>query len=205
MMEQLIVVLAQLSMANSTELRELTGMMVVTHLVPVESAISKACLLAGQEYQSSVASLRSNKEVKKKKEAGVEATDPEELGSPHICIALQGLVALMQDPLVAEAKRADLKKWWLSKIQGKNEEEAKGEILMWRLRKPQKSKPVKMGNRPAGEFAKLTCSFKDPAVELLVCQCLADMGSVRKRGTAPRGWLEREASRLLRKVQKGKD
>ena len=70
-------------------------------------------------------------------------------------------------------------------------------VKVWRARKPQKqAKGHKMGKYVKLNFAideRLACSLH---------QVLLLTGCVEKAGKAPRGFLEREAARLLQKFQK---
>ena len=204
-LEQLVMILAQLCLANSSEIRELTGMLVVTHLLPVDSSVAVACLAAGKEYQNSVATLRAEKDsVKKQREEGKELEDPEELGAPHVVIAMEGLMAIMKDEKIDAKLRKDLGSWWKDKINGKTESEIKEVVQMWRLRKPQKGKPLRLGGKGSAaiEYVKLTFSFSEVKEEELLCKMMKELGGQRKIGAAPKGWLEREASKLLAKAQK---
>ena len=204
-LEQLVIILAQLSLANSAELREITGMLVVTYLVPIESKVATACLVAGKDYQELVTELRATKDdIKKKREAGEVMEDAEELGAPHVSIAMQGILCLIRDVEVLDDLKAEVKQWWLSRIQGKSEMEVKQEIQMWKLRKPQKGKPVKLGKGVKGEYAKVNFSFSNNHVGDMICKALEAIGGIRKTGAAPRGWLERESMKLLDRFRKGK-
>ena len=71
-------------------------------------------------------------------------------------------------------------------------------IRVWRARKPQKQGKTK---GMAGNYVKLQVSVRQDFAQPLRTALLAT-GAVEKHGKAPRGYLEREASRLLTAVQK---
>ena len=202
--EQLVVILTQLTLSNSAELREITGMLIVTHLVKADSAVAVASLQAGKDYQAQVEVLRKEKQdVLDRRAAGEDMVeDPEELGPPHVLIALDGIKAMINDMTLSTEVRKDLMLLWKDKIESKNLDTLLITLQVWKCRKPQTQGIKKKGKPAGGEYAKLQFSVSDMDIELLLCKALLSQGAVRKWGSAPRGWLERQAQQLLAKVRK---
>jgi hypothetical protein len=217
-LEQLVVILSKLTLSNTQELREITGMLYTTVLLPQDHTLAVASMKAGQEYQNMV---KANKEAsnaseakepkEKDKSAGSETamdeseenSKQEEMGSPHIWIGMQALWAQLSANRKGLDKNAlqaleTLQQTWASHIQDKTEKEVWDYIKVWRCKKPQK--PSKKAMKGEGYCKLIFCLGDDMADPLR--DLLKATGGEIKWGKAPRSYLEREAQRLLGKVNK---
>ena len=214
-MEQLVLILTRLTLANSNDLREVMGMLLKTYLVPEKHVLAVSALKAGKEYQEAAKKQRESREAKESEAEDEEDSDLEDdkkekdkmdedkLGAPHLVIAMQSMHQLLvadRSQWGDEAKKAlqELEKAWVGlKIAEMEETQATQIVKVWKARKPQKqAKGHKMGKYVKLNFAmddRLACSLH---------QVLLLTGCVEKAGKAPRGFLEREAARLLQKFQK---
>ena len=95
----------------------------------------------------------------------------------------------------ATAVRQRLKTVWDAKIKDAEEKDLKTMIKVWRGRWPQQKQ------RHKAKHAKLIlcCS---PELQEPLLEYLALTGATEKVGKAPKGWLEREAANLLKKLGK---
>lgn len=194
--KELVVVLAELPMTNSAELRELGGIQYTTFLVDSSQPVVKASIEAGVKYNEQV------KKIKEAKAAGEGGGGLEELSSPHIAVALAGISALAEDAFLPQEVKGAVKQWWDRCISGKEEEEVAMEVQSWRCRKPQKPS-APHGKKPhPKDYARITYSIRDWHGEAAVAAALKAGGGVRKVGTPPKGTMEREARRLLDKLKK---
>ena len=221
-LEQLVMILTRLSLAQSRELAEIVGILFCCVLLPLRHITAKTTIQHGDEYQDMVKELKTekaeyykNKEKKpsKKSEEAEEDDEelemesdededkdaPAELVAPHVRISLTSLGETISagepgESAEATAARQKLKQAWDSHIKGKEEHEIKQIVKVWRGRKPpRKGKGKKM-------MKMVLCLI--PEVQIPLMEYLLLTGGVEKRGKAPRGWLEREASSLLSKLGK---
>lgn len=198
---ELVMVLGSLALSSAAELRLLTGASFVTFLLPGDLDVTKACLDAGKEYFDEVQKLREQKEDKG--DSDEETREKmEKQGSPHVKVALAGLLKIFGGEKLPLEGREKLRAWWSMLCEG-GEEKVAREIPVWKCRKPQKTneKANKRKKHPA-QYAKLTFSIKNQEVEELVARALEVLGGQRKVGPPPRSTLEREASKILDKVRK---
>ena len=107
-------------------------------------------------------------------------------------------MAMGTDPLVGEEVRATIGEWWTRCVANKSMQEVNVEVQSFRCRKP--PKPNKKIQE--GAYCKMYLSIRDERCERAIIEGLKQVGAERKEGTAPRGALEREARRLLDKMQK---
>ena len=205
-LEQLVQVLARLVLTNSNDLRELTGMLFTTHLVPVTFSLAAQALVAGKQYQEMVQEQKIEKNKSRgsnednQAEAAMDTTSAaDDLGAPHIFIAMMAIQAMINDStLVNMEEHAALLAVWKLKVEGKSEEDVHSIIRVFRARKPQKQSKQK---GLTAEYVKITLCM-DPMLEAPITSLLRKIGSIRKSGKAPRGYLEREASSLLNRMTK---
>ena len=99
--EQLVQVLARLVLTNSNDLRELTGMLLTTHLVPSSFPLAAQALVAGKLYQDMVQEQRKEKGKMKETEEAEDQMDmtfvSDSLGAPHVYIAMMAIQAMLND------------------------------------------------------------------------------------------------------------
>ncbi len=214
-LEQLVQILTKLTLSNSNDLREVMGVVIRTYLVPEKHTLVVTSLQAGKEYQERAKKEKEKREAAKQdsdedeesaeEEAPAPAAgmDEEKLGSPHLIIAMQSIHQFLvadRSQLGAEAAaavKALEDKWTGMKIGEMDEAEATKLVKVWRTRKPQKQAK----KHPMGKYVKLNFSMEEGLGDALH-QALVKTGAQEKVGKAPRGYLEREASRLLQKFQK---
>lgn len=129
--------------------------------------------------------------------------EEEELGSPHIMIALNVLHAFLSadqsnyNQQANAAHTAMVEAWTLTTPEQLDEAQTRDLIRVWRVRKPQKQGKTKVAQ---GNYVKLQLSLRQD-LALPLKELLLHIGAVVKHGKAPRGYMEREASRLLGVVQ----
>ena len=208
---QLVVILTRLSMQNARELAEVTGAVLITFLVPESHILVESAKEAGDEFNKWI---EESKIAKTKKD--LEGSDDEDdkgmeesghpggetLPMPHVHVAVHCLSALLEDKATcnpkATAAKEVIKKYCKDKISGKEEEDIAAVIKVFRIKRPQKQGKAK---GITGRYAKFICAV-EPELEAAMRSLLQETGAVEKHGRAPRGYLEREAGRLLGRLQK---
>ncbi len=215
-LEQLVQILAKLTLANSNDLREVMGMVLKTYLIPEKHIIATASLAAGKDYQEAAKKQKEKRANAKKDEESDEESDIEDqssgekkpmdedsLGAPHLIIAMQAIHQLIvadrsQWGEQAQRHLKELENTWVQmKIGEMQETEAIKLVKVWRARKPQKQNK---GHR-MGKYVKINFAMEEKLADA-VHKVILETGGMEKVGKAPRGFLEREASRLLQKFQK---
>jgi len=218
---QLVMILTRMSMNQARELAELTGVMFTCFLLPLSHVLAVLTMDGGDEYQEmvverrqAVADLEQRKpkaKQKSKKEDQISDDDmsgkeepPSDqetvplLPSPHLFISLKAIGGLIEkgnkdETPEALSVRHKLKQAWDNQVKGKEESVIMGVIKIWRGRRPQK------GKGPKPKHLKLIMCLADPLQEHLSAY-LKLTGATQKQGQAPRGYLEREAANLLKKL-----
>ena len=211
-LQALVKVLATLVLVNAAELREISGFLFVTFLVPVSTNLVIEGLKAGIEYNNMVKKKgdKGDKEETKEDEemeetntalGGVVSQEEEaEHGPPHLYIALAALEGMNKDD-IGESERQVLKSWWETCVQpARSHDELGMEIKAFRVKKPPKQSKSKKG-KPSTPYAKVSFAVRDMNAEQALARAMEKIGGVRKVGTPPRGTLEREAQRLLNKMK----
>ena len=217
---QLVLILTRMSLMQARELAEITGVVFKCFLLPLPHIISKLTMEGGDEYQAMVTERRERldelakasagkkgKGKKKDKEelsgdesSGMETEEVvEQLPSPHVYIALKAIGGMIQAGSASESKEAlatrqKLKEAWDQEIKGKDEEHILKNLKVWRGRRPQKQSK-------GPKHMKLILCISDPLQELLATYLL-QTDCKQKIGQAPRGYLEREAATLMKKLSK---
>ena len=212
---QLVLILTRMSLTQARELAEITGVVFRCFLLPLAHIVSKLTMDGGDEYQEMVTERRERVEEASKKTAARkkgkkkddldsessegEAEVVEQLPSPHVFIALKAIGGLIQAGNTNESKEAfetrqKLKEAWDQEIKGKDEEHILRNLKVWRGRKPQKQSK-------GPKHLKLILCLSDPLQELLSTYLL-QTDCKQKIGQAPRGYLEREAASLMKKLSK---
>ena len=209
---QLVVILTRLSMQNARELAEVTGAILVTYLLPENHILVQSAKEAGDEFnlwieESNTAKAKkemedTDDEDDKETPASAGHREGETLPMPHVHIAVHCLSALLEDKASCNSKatsaKEDIKKYCKHKISGKEEEEIAAVIKVFRIKRPQKQGKAK---GITGRYAKFI-SAVEPELEAPLKIFLQETGAVEKHGKAPRGYLEREAGRILGLLQK---
>ena len=207
LLEKLVKVLTALTLINSAELREITGFLYVTYLMPAKTAVVIKSLAAGAAYfeaakkqkeakakggeGSSAASTATDSAVAKEDEGKPEPKDEadmevEELGPPHLQIGTEGLEALIGTETTPADVKLYMEGWWQRHVQSaQSATQLQLEFKSWRCRKP--AKPSTGKSVPKGSYAKLSFAIRDPLMEEAVCRALEAAGGMRKLGTAPMG------------------
>ena len=219
---QLAMVLTRMCMMHSRELGEIIGVIFKCILLPLDHQCAILTMEGGDEYQEMVNERREALEklgIKKKggkssgkgKQALDEDSDmdeeteekPEEtvplLPSPHVYIGVKAIGGVIQlgskgETPEATASRDLMKKAWDLQIKGQSETKVLDSLKVWRGRKPQKQSKGK-------KCLKLILCIADPLQEHLV-NYLVQTGGQLKQGQAPKGYLEREAANLMKKLGK---
>lgn len=205
-LEQLIVILARLVLQNTAELREVTGILFETALVPIDNPLAVYSLAAGQEFQSMLQEQRERKEGQQdsEEEGEQKAMEEDELPIPFLHIATTAIHQTLSDPEL-EAKLAkypgapqavqELKTTYEEMLADCSEEQMLEIVKVWRSKRPQRQGKTK---GVQGKYVKFTLSLA-PRLASSVKKFITATGGIYKPGKAPRGWLEREASKLLNK------
>ena len=169
--ESLLVAVAQLGLEGAAGLRELQGVLISTMLLPAELKSVGAALEDGKNYQKLVT-----------EQPGVDH------GPPHVRICLKFMQLLLQKEGMSQEPSGTLKDWWKEKVHQKQPADIMKEVLIFKVRKPQKMGKSKV----TGEYAKLQFSFKSEEVEETITEVLEAIGGEVKAGQAPKTPGERE-------------
>ena len=201
---QLVAILTRLCAQNSRDLAEVTGAVLSTYLIPEDHIIAQAAAEAGNEFnkwrkEGKKEESGSEEEDKRARPAG--QSEQEEPPLPHIHIAVSCLDALLLEKggsQKAQESRNLIKVWCEENVTSKEEDEIAAKIKVWRVRKPQKQSKTKGIN---GRYAKFVLASPE-GLEKHLKTYLLETGAVQKFGRPPRGYLEREATRLLQAMQR---
>ena len=144
--DSLLRAVAQLSLENASSIREINATLVTILLAPISAPPVVKALLEGQVY---------NLAAKRRK--------GENLGSPHVKIGLcffqelGAMPAVMNDPVMKQT----LEGWWRDEIVGASADTRASEMIVFKIRKPQKATKQKMTGTAAelNEYAKITLAM----------------------------------------------
>ena len=199
--QALVIILTQLVLANSADIRDILGVVYVTLLVPAEHILMVCMAEAGTKYNEEAARLKEEDDKQ-----GLE-----DLGSPHVFIWAKLISKL--------ARQSDcppgIMKYWNLRASQVDSEDLAEDIRICRARKPPKQE-TKRKKKKGGNVVELKeyCRFQIALaqrtgreemlqpVEMELIEYLIAAGSIRKHGTPPKGTLEREAKALLSKIKK---
>ena len=134
-LEQLVLALGRLVMQNSSELREIQAVCLTTFLIDAVFPPIMAGLEAGQTFQKLVILQRAKKGKQPAlalASASAMEVEEENLGSPHVMVALAVLPAMAILPGMTPTQQQIMKNWW-DKILDKSEEEIAREIPVFRV------------------------------------------------------------------------
>ena len=190
---ELVEVLAKLSLSNAQELRDLTSMSYFTVLTPASAGIAIAMADAGRTYHDRTVAIKQG-DAGQQRDQQLAALGPPHL---HIWAAVVKYMATTTDKITQATKESFVAYW--NEVVTKNTVEKLSEtVQLCRARKafyeekPGRTRMVKIqwsldiGRDP---FAK---RLEGPLLEALISQ-----GGIRKIGPPPRSGLERDAQRLL--------
>ena len=186
---RLVDVLATLSLVNAAELRELTATVFKTYLVPGSESVSEAMAEAGRLYHESAGAIKSKPEAER-------ADAQEQLGQPYVHVWVAFLRSLAATRELAPEHVAVLKSYWESNVVKSAPVQLAAHVRHCR------AKPCKKIEGKEGWTRIVFCL--DPVtlpLEGALEAALQLQKGVRKFGPAPRGPLEREASRLLAQMR----
>jgi hypothetical protein len=185
--EALLKAVARLSLENAVAVRELQCTVMHVLLIPLDAHPVAMALAEGNSY---------SEEVKKNRGAN--------LGSPHVRIAIKFFQALAEveqvraDPVM----KATLSQWWETEIMGGSKEELEKEFLIFKVRKPQQMSRIRQTPMGAAmdSYAKVTFRLGERSEEMMrgfLVFATEVLQWHEKTGVAPKGFLEREASKAL--------
>ena len=185
--EELLKSIALLSLETAMAGRELMAMNTTTALMEDDFPMVVAGLEAGRMFAQKV-----------KDNPGTN------VGSPHIAVAIDGLLALSKLKELDAEFQAVFQKWWATNIAGKEEDEIAAAITIFKIRKPQtqtKSWKKKKESDDAEEYARVQFSIVNKEFHHQLAAQLGKLGAVIKNGPAPKSYNERNVSKLLRTMQ----
>jgi len=198
--QALVIILTQLVLANSADIRDILGVVYITLLVPAGHVLMETMASAGTQYNEETARLKEEDDKQ-----GLE-----DLGSPHVFIWAK-LVSKL-------ARQSDcppgIMKYWNQRASQVDSEDLEEDIRICRARKPPKQEMKRKKKGGSTVELKEYCRFQIAlaqrtgrdeqllTVERELVEYLIAVGSIRKHGTPPKGTLEREARALLSKIKK---
>ena len=185
--EELLKSIALLSLETAMAGRELMAMNTTTALMEDDFPMVVAGLEAGRMFAQKV-----------KDNPGTN------VGSPHIAVAIDGLLALSKLKELDAEFQAVFQKWWATSIAGKEEDDIAAAITIFKIRKPQtqtKSWKKKKESDDAEEYARVQFSIVNKEFHYQLAAQLGKLGAVLKHGPAPKSYNERNVSKLLRTMQ----
>jgi len=174
--KELVTILAKLCLTNAAEIRDISGVVYITYLAKKDSSVCSAMKEAGVKYDSAV-----------------QGNPTHSLGPPFLHVWTAMIRAMIQLQGMADDKKGILVKYWQENVVTKTMEELVEAVKYCRLKRTQKQEIVKVQYSITAEAERcglgdaLRAAWKQEEAELKV-------------GPAPRGILEREARRLLQKV-----
>ena len=159
----------------------------------------------------------------------VKAQPGENIGSPHVRIAMKFFMALGRMPGLEPSFLEKLMTWWKNSIQQKDASEVALAIPLFKLRKPQVQKSDWQKKKGSGgessssaaspllvsvvaregdeeewvnQYAKLQMSLRDQGLMMLIVEALEKQGGSIKAGPAPKSHNERDVLKKLKEVMK---
>ncbi|CAK0880863.1 unnamed protein product [Prorocentrum cordatum] len=188
-LRQLVAILVKLSLANSAELRDVCGVVYITFLIKSDQPSMKAARDAGQSYHA---------EVQRRKQA---SEDLSTLGPPYVQVWSALIQAIGKDSTCSDEVRKSIETYWKDVLVPMPLERVGEHVRHCRVRKTRKVESE--DERMRLTFA-VDGEFKPLERTLVAYFSSASVAGERKLGPAPRGALEREASRLLEKLGEGR-
>ena len=155
----------------------------------------------------------------------VKAQPGENIGSPHVRIAMKFFMALGKMPGLEPKFLEKLMKWWQNSIQQKDASEVALAVPLFKLRKPQVQKAGWQKKKDFGggssasaaaaattqeveeetwvdQYAKLQMALRDQEIMMAIVEALEKRGGSIKSGPAPKSHNERDVLKKLKEVMK---
>jgi hypothetical protein len=174
--KELVKILTKLCLTNATEIRDISGVIYITYLVKKESSICEAMKEAGVKYDTAV-----------------QGNPTHNLGPPFLHVWIAMIKAMIQMKGMEEAHKELLTNYWNGTITKKGMEELVAEVKYCRLKRTQKPEIMKV------QYSLTIAAEYQGMGKAIAAAWKLEKGEV-KIGPAPRGILEREARRLLMKL-----
>jgi hypothetical protein len=175
--KELVKILTKLCLTNATEIRDISGVIYITYLVKKESSIVEAMKEAGVKY-----------------DGAVQGNPTHNLGPPFLHVWIAMIKSMIQLKDMEEAQKELLLKYWNGTIMKKGMEELISEVKYCRLKRTQKPEIMKV------QYS-LTIEAEFAGMGKAIAAAWKIEKAEPKIGPAPRGILEREARRLLMKLE----
>jgi hypothetical protein len=177
LLKELVKVLATLSIANARDLREITGSLFHCFLFPAEHPLVRTMVQTGKDYYE---------KVKDKRKDHTE-------GPPFLHVWVSVIRFMAEDSMkkLQEADKHELVKYWNDAVK-KPREALEMEIRHCRAKPTHDKKFYKVSFAVAATGSDF---------ERAIVQGMTSLGGVKKIGPPPAGHLEREAQRLLERMQ----
>ena len=187
---EIVKILTKLVLTNSRELADLTSTVYKTWEVEIKGSVVEAMAKAGADYDS------ESKELKKKSEAG-EKVDFKARGPPYLRVWLAMLQAAAKE---FEGLSKDIEGYWVNVVQKGDANSLGSHVRYCRLRK---NKRKEEGEELKGHIviAIDADTMVGQTVVEMVGNIMEAMKGKRTVGPPPRGPLERDAARLLARLQ----
>jgi hypothetical protein len=177
LLKELVKVLAALSIANARDMRELTGTIFHCFIFPEQHGLVKAMVETGKKYHEKIKDNKKNHNE----------------GPPflHVWVAVINYLAKDQEGKLKESDKQILVQYWNEAVK-KPREDLELEIKHCRAKPTYDKKFYKIS------FA-VACTGGD--FEKALLSSMETLGGIKKIGPPPAGHLEREAQRLLERMQ----
>jgi hypothetical protein len=184
--EDILQILLKLSLQNSEAIRDLTGAVFVTYLIPMTGELYIKLDKKGKEYHENTV-----------------GKSPEDhlLGPPflHLWIVM---LSHLHDKATDNSKKI-IGDYWTNSVLKKPREELEAEVQYMRLRRKGADKKNKTQSQiMKGEFRVLQMRVEDEELAKAIDITIIKDGAVKKLGAAPRSGLERAAQDILAKYNK---
>ena len=182
-------------LVNSAELREISGFLYVTFLMPSNTQVVIKSIEAGVNYNEEAKRRKDRASSAQAKEADMDVDDSD-MGPPHLAIGLAGIEALVADEQVEAGPKNIMRQWWVQYVEkAANAQQLALELKSWRCRKPKKPTEKKKGVPKGDSYAKLSFAVKTPEMEEVLVEALSKLGasgrSAHLRGGPSSGRPER--------------
>ena len=204
----LLLAVAHLSLEAMATSRENSACSSISMLVDIEWECTRDGLEEGRIF---------NEQVK--------AQPGENIGSPHVRIAMKFFMALGRMPGLEPSFLEKLMTWWKNSIQQKDASEVALAIPLFKLRKPQVQKSGWQKKKGSGgessssaalkamakegeeeewvdQYAKLQMALRDQELMMLIVEALEKRGGSIKAGPAPKSHNERDVLKKLKEAMK---
>ena len=186
----LVEVLAKLSLVNAAEIRDVAAVTFTTWLLPSSAKTVEAMLEAGKQYHEEVQKFNGLGEAERQRRS-------EALGPPFLHVWAALIREAANETRIPGGATALIRRYWTEVVCAMPMSDLAAQVRHCRCRATKKFE----GKR---EMARVTFAVdaRYQQMEDALNEVFKAQGGVRKHGPAPRGPLEREASKLLDKMAK---